>query len=61
MASPRPANTENLAGGSKEGFLFTATLQALLSELTSPLNLIVTLICIYLIYKIFFNSSETSK
>lgn len=38
-----------------------STIKALLSELSSPTNLILTLICLYLIYKIFFNHSETSK
>ena len=53
------ANTANLTD-KKDGFLFATTLQALLSELSSPTNLILTAVCLYLVYKIFFGNSETS-
>ena len=58
MASNQNNPTDNLT--SKSDFIFTSILQTVLSELSSPTNLILTLISIYLIYKIFFQSSETS-
>lgn len=52
------SNTDNLTADKTS--LVESTIRALLSELSSPTNLILTLICLYLIYKIFFNHSETT-
>jgi len=60
MASPNQNTPENLAPVNDKAGLFATTLETLLTELSSPTNLILTLVCIYLIYKIFFQSSETT-
>jgi len=59
-STANPSNTETDNSNDKNAFFFTTIVQALLSELSSPTNLILTLICIYLIYKIFFQTQETT-
>jgi len=59
MAS-KPNESDNLLNDKTTDSLFTSTIQTLISELSSPFNLVLTLICIYLIYKIFFYNSETT-